>query len=1072
MLGALRQKEDLAVSIALADALLGWLVASAGDRLVNWLRSDPTEAALRKVVKEAVRATVAEFAGDLDGRQVEHLHNSVLERDMGLGGEQPAVRTEVELRNAVHTWVVALDEARFGGLGYLTDLGVDPNRLADALADHIVAGIYRDGRDGGALERLATWLWRDAKDVQWDRIEEKIDASDGWLERIEGKIDAAEPAGTGLPGGTPDFIGRRGVLDELARRVDAHDPEGIVVAIHAVDGMAGVGKTELAVRAAHEFKHRYPDGQFFLDLHGYTEGIAPTPPAAALEELLRQAGVPGAAVPPDLAGRQARWRSLMAKRRALVLLDNALDADQVRPLLPVAAGCLVLITSRRRLRELPGGKPLGLDVLPHDDAVELFTRLVGTSRQLDWHAVATVVDLVDRLPLAVQAVAGLIDDSYTETDLSGELTEVKAGIGLLDQDSPLGAGVRAAFETSLRRLDTPHRDAFRLLGVHPGPSIGVPQFAALADLPIASARARLRGLADRNLISTSTGRVGHQRYQLHDLMRAFIRGQATLYLSEQDQVAAIGRLTTWYATAMTAVERLRAATGSDPAESGVEGFDLDRPAAAHRWIAAEQDNLLAYARAATGAAAAGVCRHAARNLYYLDHHATARVLYETAATLYGQAGERAGEAAAWLGLGDVARLTGEYLVAAEHYRAAEEICADIGDHGGEASARRGLGDVARATGDNLGAADHLQAARSIFAEIGDRGGEAYALCGLGNVALYIGDEQGAADHLGAAQRIFAEIGDRRGEASALLVLGYVARATGDYPEATKQYHRAAQTISVEIGYRGGEGDALLGLGYVARATGDYPEATKQYRAAKKIFAGIGNRNREAYALRLLGHVARATGDYPEATKQYRAAQTISVETGDQDGEAAALLGLGDVAEATGDYPEATKQYRAAQRSFAEIGNRNREAYALRLLGHVARATGDYPEATKQYRAAQTISVEIGDQDGEAAARWGLGRVALATGDYPEATKQYRAAQRSFAEIGNQDGEAVARWGLGRVALATEDCSTLVTLGRFANSQGRVDEARAYWEDALRVCAEIDGPAAASVRDLLAQLGRN
>lgn len=220
-------------------------------------------------------------------------------------------------------------------------------------------------------------------------------------------------------------------------------------------------------------------------------------------------------------------------------------------------------------------------MLPQAEAVELFTRLVDKARPLDPDTAATVVDLVGRLPVAVQAVAALVDDSYTETDLARELADAKAGAGLLDSASPLDVGVRAGFETSLGRLDQPHRQAFRLLGVHPGPSVGVPQFAALADLPIASARAMLRGLAGRNLM-TSGGRVGHPRYQLHDLMRVFARRQATSHLGVEEQAAAIGRLTTWYAAAMSAVARLRKATGSDPGQSGVEGLDLDRPAATRR----------------------------------------------------------------------------------------------------------------------------------------------------------------------------------------------------------------------------------------------------------------------------------------------------------------------------------------------------------------------------------------------------------------------------------------------------------------------------------------------------------
>jgi hypothetical protein len=624
--------EDFAVAIGLDDALLSWLVASAGDLLVGRLRGERGRRAVRDLVEAAVPATVAVVGRSLEPHQAEHLCSVLREHDAQVG--EVRVSSLAELREAVGRWVSALDRGEFGGPGYLTGLGVDAGWLCAELTGRIASGIRERGRAGGPLEPVAEWLWRDelsseVGQIRWD------------LARLGGGVGLASSHRGGLPGVTPEFTGREDVLAELATRVEEHDPAGIVVAIHAVDGMAGVGKTELALRAGHQHKHRYPDGQYFVNLHGYTEGIAPVSPAAALEQLLRQAGLAGVEIPPDLGGRQARWQALMVAQQALVLLDNALDADQVHPLLPRSAGCLVLITSRSRLQGLPGTRTLPLEVPPQREAVTLFNRVVGTLRDLEPELVAKAVDLVGRLPVAVRAVAGQVGDGYTVAELVEDLREAKARTGLVETGSPLGAGVRAAFQTSLQRLDHAHQQAFRALGVHPGPTVGIPQFAAVTGLPAARAGSLLRGLADRNLVSPVADRVGHRRYQLHDLVREFARQQADHHMPEEDRTAAIARLTAWYAAAIGILERLWD-TDIKSVDPDAHGLDLTDLGQARSWLAAEQDNLLAFAELATGAEAARVCGRSARRFYQLDHHATARTLYQITLDLHQQTGDRDG----------------------------------------------------------------------------------------------------------------------------------------------------------------------------------------------------------------------------------------------------------------------------------------------------------------------------------------------------------------------------------------------------------------------------------------------
>jgi hypothetical protein len=266
-----------------------------------------------------------------------------------------------------------------------------------------------------------------------------------------------------MPGEVQHFTGRVSALAELRRRVAEHGPTGAVVAISAVTGMAGVGKTTLAVHAAHAFAEVFGDGWFFIDLYGFTAGVAPVTAEDALEELLRQAGVPVQAIPSTLAERQAAWRRVMAGRRAVVVLDNARDSSQVRPLLPMAAGCLVLIASRSRLLALTEASPLPLDVLTLPEAAQLFMAVAGETRCPDRADVDRVVLACGRLPLAVRIAAGRLctDQAATVAAVAAELEDERAR---LDELSPEQAGVRAAFAASVERLDPARRGAFWIVG--------------------------------------------------------------------------------------------------------------------------------------------------------------------------------------------------------------------------------------------------------------------------------------------------------------------------------------------------------------------------------------------------------------------------------------------------------------------------------------------------------------------------------------------------------------------------------------------------------------------------------
>jgi tetratricopeptide (TPR) repeat protein len=871
------------VAIGLDDALLGWLVASAGDALARRLRSNPVRRAMRQVVANAVSATAGETAGRLDSRQVEHLRHVMQEHDAGIPGAE--VSSLKELRAAVRAWIAADDQPVFGEPGYLTRLGIDADQLAEQLARRVESGVHDNGRAGGALAPLAQWLWRD--DLKAD-----VGALQRDLSELRRAVEPPPQHGGGLPGGTPDFTGRRQVLDELAEHVEAHDSAGTVLAIYALDGMAGVGKTELAVRAAHQHKHRYPDGQYFINLHGYTTGLPTMTPEEALEELLCQAGVPAKAIPPRLAGRQARWQALMATKRAMVVLDNALDAAQVLPLLPNSPGCLVLITSRSRLVGLPGARTVPLEVLPPGEAIELFTRLAGADRCGDRDAVAQVVDLVGRLPVAVQAVAVQMRRDDTVADLAEDLTAAKRTSGLVAEGSSPDIGVRAAFETSLRRLDRTHRRAFRILGVYPGPSIGVPQFAALAGLPPGRAGTILRRLADRNLINPAGTRIGHRRYELHDLVREFARQQADSCIPAEERPAAIARLSGWYLSAMKVVDPWRAVS-SRMADLDLEGLSLNEAEHASAWLAAEQSNLLAYADNATGADAAEVCYTAGLRYLQFDHYAVAGALLRSAAGTFHQVADRIGEAHARLELGYVAKSTGDHTGADEHYHAALAISREMADRRMETEVLDRLGGVAVETGDHQTAGAHHRLALEISRQINHKQGEAEALSGLGTVAFAARDYATAEEYFRDAIALHRQLGNKDREAFALEMLGRLALATGDHARA-EMHLSAALTLSRQIEQPMAEGHALQALASLATATSDDPTAKTRLHAAVEVYRRVGSRISEAFALWELGELARNQGRPEEARAHWRSVLVIYTEVGWRDVPAArqALEGLG------------------------------------------------------------------------------------------------------------------------------------------------------------------------------------
>jgi DNA-binding SARP family transcriptional activator len=381
-----------------------------------------------------------------------------------------------------------------------------------------------------------------------------------------GSVREHRNAPNSLPADKADFTGR---ARERTLLIDADAPP-----VRVIDGMVGVGKTTLAVRVAHELRANYPDAALFIDLHGHSDRRPPLAAADALDSLLRMLGVPGEQIPEAQDDRAARWRAELAGRRALLVLDNAADAAQIRPLLPGSPECLVLITGRRSLAALDGAQPLALDVLPVPDGRALLTAMIGEQRATaDPAATDELLRRCGHLPLAIRIVGGRLRarPSWSVVDM-------------LDQQRRLGelstgdATMSAAFGLSYRDLPEPQQRLFRLLGLHPGPDLDSGLAAALTGLGVAEAEAALEGLVDVHLLEST----GPDRYRLHELLRDHARHLVLATEPPARRLAAHHRARDHYLH--TAIRAVRLIHAPDPAAR----------AQAQAWLAAEYPNLLGY----------------------------------------------------------------------------------------------------------------------------------------------------------------------------------------------------------------------------------------------------------------------------------------------------------------------------------------------------------------------------------------------------------------------------------------------------------------------------------------------
>ena len=791
------------------------------------------------------------------------------------------------------------------------------------------------------------------------------------------RLDQPAQAGQSLPAASPEvryslppdtsaFTGREEDLDRITAAATGAAGTGGVVAIHAIDGMPGVGKTTLALHAAHLLRDRFPDRQLFINLHAHTPGQDPLTPEMALAGLLAATGVDARHLPADLDGRTSLWRDRMAGQRVLLVLDNAADSRQVTPLLPGGATCLVLVTSRRHLGDLPGTTvPLLLQVLPPEEAWEMFVRLAPRATGQDG-AAAELVRLAGYLPLAISLLARVYNrhPAWTLADLTAE-TKTSMLTLAAEKDS-----VAAAFDVSYRYLDVSQQQFFRRLGLHPGTTIDAYAAAALTGISLADAAAKLDAMHGEGLLTEAS----HRRYGMHDLIRRYARdcGAAD---PAPDREQALDQLLDYYQYTAALVEaRLasQARSTAGPARLAPPGGlpSLAGTAQALDWARAERSNLIACLGYATRT----------------GQHA--RVVSLTAA------------------MATLLRHDGPWTDALSRHAAAVQAARYAGDRLGQASALNDLGTVRWLTGDYPGAAAALEEALSISRDLGDRLGQANALAYLGTVRWLTAEYPAAASALEEALSISRRLGDRRGQASTLNDLGTVRWLTGDYPGAAAALEEAL-SISRDLGDQLGQANAYTRLGVVCWLTGDYPSAVRVLNEALGIYYDLGDRRGEADALNVLGVVRWLSGDYPSAASAQEQSLRIFRDLGDRRGEADALNRLGGVRRLTGDYPGAASAQEEALRIYRDIGDRGGEVETLNEVGTLHHVCGDLVAAEACHRQALGLAREIASPWDEAQALVGLGRCSLAAGRTGDGTAALRRGREIFERIGAAEAAAIA-----------------------------------------------------------------
>jgi DNA-binding SARP family transcriptional activator len=740
--------------------------------------------------------------------------------------------------------------------------------LHEGLHGLLMLSLYRSGRQAEALGVYQRMRRRLADELGVDpggplkQLHQRILRADPALTlTVTATATAGEPSPPEegrvprqLPAPARHFTGRIAELAALDALLAEATAAGAPVVISAITGTAGTGKTTLAVYWAHRIADRFPDGQLYVNLRGFDPGGLPMAPAEAVRGFLDALAVRPAQLPVDLDAQAALYRSRLAGKKMLIVLDNARDTAQVQPLLPGTPGCLVLVTSRRQLTGLvagAGAQPLTLDLFTHVEAEALLSRRFGPARiAAEPQATREIITSCARLPLALTLVAAraAAQPTFSLATLAGELRDAHARLdALAGQDGP-AADVRSVFSWSYRQLSDPAARLFRLLGLHPGPHVTVAAATSLAGVSLSQVRSLLAELTGAHLLAEPTP----GRYAFHDLLRAYTTELAHAVDTEADRHAGIHRLLDHYLHTGHAATRLlswiNVPIDLPRQQPGVTLVDLSDAADALAWFDAEHPVLLA---AIDHAASAGFDTHAWLLVWSIETFLDWRVHWHD-----------------WVAVGHTALAAGRRLA----------------DPLPQAVAHRSLAGAYTQLGRHDEAADHTRQALDLFEELDDRVGQAHTHLNLTQALEQQGCISEALLHAEQALQLFRAVGQREGQARALNAVGWFHALLGDYQEALIHCEQAL-TLLRELGERIGEAATWDSLGLAHSHLGHHVEAIHCYRQAVELFRELGGHYYEASSLTDLGDAQHAGGHTEAARDAWRQALTILDQLSHHEAEA-------------------------------------------------------------------------------------------------------------------------------------------------------------------------------------------